>query len=248
MVLKTVKSQKYIDSRLGPVNIKVLSTARSFTARWKDDVVHLTIPAGVTVDVYNSIVDRMVPDIMAMKKTYTPFYSDGYTFANDLVSIRVDESADEPAGYVSSKRDDSSLPVKLTVNASPGRLTAKECGSTVARIIKKNAFLIAQRLLIAEFNGVASELGLLNRVNGVSISRGATRLGTCNSRGDITLSCHLLMMEPELRRAVMTHELAHLDHMNHSEAFYSRWAALMGGPVRQYRRRYGAAPMPFPKK
>lgn len=47
-----------------------------------------------------------------------------------------------------------------------------------------------------------------------------SRWGGCTSGGTITLNRCLLFLTPELMLAVMHHELAHIRHPNHSEAFW----------------------------
>ena len=47
-----------------------------------------------------------------------------------------------------------------------------------------------------------------------------TRWGSCSSDGTLRFSWRLAMVEPELIDSVAVHELAHLDVMNHSPAFW----------------------------
>jgi len=67
----------------------------------------------------------------------------------------------------------------------------------------------------------AARTGLHYRTASVRGQR--SRWAGCSSSGAITLNRCLLFLSPELVRAVMLHELAHLVHVNHSAAY---WAEL----------------------
>lgn len=47
------------------------------------------------------------------------------------------------------------------------------------------------------------------------------RWGSCSSRGSINLNWRLILFNPETVDYVIIHELCHLQHMNHSKAFWS---------------------------
>ncbi len=53
-----------------------------------------------------------------------------------------------------------------------------------------------------------------------------SRWGSCSSGGSISLNRCLLFLPPELMRAIILHELAHLRHANHSKAFWRELATL----------------------
>ena len=67
--------------------------------------------------------------------------------------------------------------------------------------------------------------------NGYAIEQVRTKLmrsrwGSCSIRKNINLSAYLLLLPPTLQDYVMLHELAHLNEMNHSAAFWKHLSTL----------------------
>jgi predicted metal-dependent hydrolase len=60
----------------------------------------------------------------------------------------------------------------------------------------------------------------------VAVRGQKTRWGSCSTRGNINLNWKLLFLPPDVVRYVLLHELCHTIHMNHSNRFWSRLAAL----------------------
>jgi predicted metal-dependent hydrolase len=54
----------------------------------------------------------------------------------------------------------------------------------------------------------------------VQVRLQATRWGSCSARGTVSLNAALLLIAPELVRYLLVHELAHLEHLNHSERYW----------------------------
>lgn len=239
-------SQKTVIPDFGKVNIRVLSTARNLIARWKKDILHITLPPYTTEQQLNEFLRLNRDTIVALHKDFEPLYFDGYTYECELCRIRVVESPRQKRGYVSSKVDRHSSDKALyTIEVYPGCASTENTGNTVARMIAKIAMVDGPQYLFDEFRALAERLGLSRRVTGLEMMKATSKLGTCDARGHVRLSHLLVFMPRELRHAVMTHELAHLDHMDHSAAFYRRWEDLCGGPVRHYRRLYSHVDLPF---
>ncbi len=54
----------------------------------------------------------------------------------------------------------------------------------------------------------------------VSIRHQRTRWGSCSAQGNLNFNCLLMQAPEEVRRYVVTHELAHRREMNHSARFW----------------------------
>ena len=90
------------------------------------------------------------------------------------------------------------------------------------------------------FSDIDWEYGAAGRV-GVGDPR--SRWGSCASSGAIRYSWRLILAPPDVRRATVAHELAHLLHMDHSAAFHAAHARILGAdprPARAWLRANGA--------
>jgi predicted metal-dependent hydrolase len=66
--------------------------------------------------------------------------------------------------------------------------------------------------------GLAASTGL--RYRRIQIRRQRTRWGSCSRSGTISLNACLLFQPPSVVNYLLIHELAHTQHMNHSQKFW----------------------------
>jgi predicted metal-dependent hydrolase len=112
----------------------------------------------------------------------------------------------------------------------------ERAGTYAMRWLQQRARLV----LGAESHDMAEGAGLKIGAVGIGDPRG--RWGSCSSRGVLRYSWRLILAPPDVRRATVAHEVAHLLHMNHSPAFHAAHAELLGedpAPAREWLRRHG---------
>lgn len=76
----------------------------------------------------------------------------------------------------------------------------------------------------------AASAGL--RPTSITVGDARTRWGSCSSKGAIRYSWRLILAQPEARRYVVCHEVAHLKHLDHGAAFKAFECELFGGDTR----------------
>lgn len=82
----------------------------------------------------------------------------------------------------------------------------------------------ARAVLEAETRALAQDHGLI--VASVGVGDPRSRWGSCASSGAIRYSWRLILCPPQVRRATVAHELAHLLHMDHSPDFHAAHARI----------------------
>ncbi|BBH11660.1 M48 family metallopeptidase [Chromobacterium haemolyticum] len=129
------------------------------------------------------------------------------------------------------------LPIVLTAGA---RRTARQTadGLIVTGIAHGDAAALKQavrrffkREAALRFPARMAELarGCRRQPCGLQLSSARTRWGSCTAAGIIRLNWRLLQAPPTVLDYVIAHELAHLEHMNHSPAFWAETARLYPG-------------------
>lgn len=113
-----------------------------------------------------------------------------------------------------------------TIHREPGRILlggpAEMVAARVLRWLRREALTVLER----ETRELAEREAI--EVARVSVGDPRARWGSCSSEGDIRYSWRLILMPPEVRHAIVAHEVAHRLHMDHSPAFHDAVARLHG--------------------
>ena len=100
------------------------------------------------------------------------------------------------------------------------KLPLKDPGSQRARDAKKKILMKrAKEYLPYRLEYFAKLYGY--SYSRVRLSHAGTRWGSCSSTRTISLNIGLMQVPEPLRDYVILHELAHLNHMDHSSAFWA---------------------------
>ncbi|KUP93304.1 M48 family metallopeptidase [Tritonibacter horizontis] len=106
----------------------------------------------------------------------------------------------------------------------PGRLEVP--GPAPARRLERFLRELARDRLAAASDHYAARLG--RRYQSLTLRDTRSRWGSCSSAGGLMYSWRLILAPPEVLRYVAAHEVAHLQEMNHSPAFWAVVTDLYG--------------------
>lgn len=92
----------------------------------------------------------------------------------------------------------------------------------------------ARVLVAADLADYCDKAGVA--VPALALSRAQRRWGSCSGTGTIRINWRLVQAPDAVRRSVVAHEVAHLLHFDHGQAFHATLAALFEGDLAQANR------------
>lgn len=98
----------------------------------------------------------------------------------------------------------------------------------------------AKRLIAPRAQDMAARLG--RKTGRITVKDTRSRWGSCSSAGDLAFSWRLVLAPEQILDYVVAHEVAHLEQMNHSPAFWAVVESLVGDhrPARRWLKVNGA--------
>lgn len=212
---------------VGIVHLTVRRNSTSISARWRDGKVYLVVPPWTSApDVYKAL-DEFAPELMRLRPD-SACYSPGMELRYDDAIVRI---SDYPGGRgeVRSRLDHVPAdggPYRFTIFVDfNGIVNADAVAVSVDKMLRGIGRYITQVRVIDRARRVADALGIT--VRGWSVGHGRSRMGSCSQSGHIKLSQVNGLRSHDEQLNTITHELAHLRHFDHSEAFHSYHAQLL---------------------
>lgn len=233
-VKKVVATSRYTHPELGPVRVRVVASARSLRARWDGSVLSVTIPKNCPADEYDRFIDSNVPVFLEMRPPLA--FRLGQVIDGDPADffIHTDSFASRTGGCRIELRDaapDTTKCGRYHIILSPDLVERGVEDPYIQDFINKALIRAAEyatkRFIIPEAHRLAELVG--HRPAGWTVKYKKRSLGTCDSKGIISLNPRIAFLPARLRNFVILHELAHLSEMNHSAAFHEVCNRYCGG-------------------
>ncbi len=179
--------------------------------RWRDGVLHVSAPTQVKDDVIEQTIRKHQSWVLSQQAAATTVYKRPIA-AGDTVLIRGEAYT---IATTASKRRSITLDPTAHSVIVPGHVNDWDLHRMTYRFLRS---LAAERL--REQVQVWEARSGLHPAR-VTIKEQARRWGSCSSRRNINLNWRLIGAPYEVASYVIVHELAHLEQMNHSPAFWA---------------------------
>lgn len=206
---------------LGDVDVMRRRNSSRFSACWRGGAVRVTGPVCATDSQFLKALDSLAPKLLQLRELRSAAVAEKIEL--DGLTIEMRRQSLHPDAIMLSPR----IPVAVLSVGTAVDTSSPEGYRLYGKACRAIANKVAPQLLLPRVREIAAALGC--RPTGWKISRGSTVLGTCSRSGVISISGMCVFLPAALRDYIVCHELAHLTHMDHSEAFHRLLDAYLGG-------------------
>lgn len=211
---------------LSVVRFVVRPTSRHISARWKSGRIICNVPPSISHEDARKALDSMSAQLKNNKPQLR--YHEGDLLEFDGWNARITRQTfpgDRIFAFPSKRMTVIEVPQNFD-------FSAPDATKRISSVLCMVAQSLAPSLLIPRARELADSIQrhpLLWK-----ISHGHRTLGSCSSKGEISLSYVIAFLPKHLRDYIIYHELAHLSEMNHSKRFHELCDQYCQGHERQY--------------
>lgn len=216
------------DGELGRVVFRIHPRARSIVFRTKREALYVSLPRGTTLAEAKRAMEKLRPKLLAARQRVArPPIDLRYTIDAELFKLSL--TTGERDCFLARHESD-----RLQIVCPPDTDFDDEgLQEWLRKVIERYLRQSARQQILPRLKRLSEQYGLPYGNARISASRG--RWGSCSARGDISLSCYLLLLPVRLIDYVLLHELCHTREMNHGERFYKLLDRLTDGSAARLR-------------
>lgn len=216
----------YDDKLLGRIVVQTRRGSRTISARWHDDQLQINVPLGTPVPHLQQFIDEHRERIMKMKAPSLS-YTQGQVIQCFGCTVTLGVQSVKPR-HITIKHEGDNITLGLPADTNFNSAYAKKNISSILQLVMAQE---APKRLFPYAEQLARKLGA--QVKAFELGRGRTKLGHCTPQRVIQLSRNVMFLTPELVDLIICHELAHLQHMNHSAEFHALCNTYLNGRERE---------------
>lgn len=206
---------------LGVMRLSVRRNATRISARWRDGKLLVITPPWARYDDVMRFINDSRPQLLAMRPQPATSYRGGVTLTYDDFAVRLTHRQGDIFETIMHRRPSGEDIRGLFTIQGPFDTMQGDPGLdiTIQRMLRNLGRYIVTCHVVPRAAEVARQLRC--HVRTFSVGHGRLRMGTCSRDGDISLSQELGLRPRHEQLEVITHELAHLTHFDHSAAFHA---------------------------
>lgn len=204
----------FIHPKWGAVKVNFTARARRITMRGQADAIHVTAPyIARDSDIENALEKFGEALLQQRNKKVHGTIDTTFKIDSDNIKLKVEEH--EGKEFIMRYQEGQFILL------CPHNTNYPDIQEWLHKVVTNTLKKEAKRVLPIRLKELAETNGF--KYNCCSIRDMHTRWGSCNQKGNISLSIYLILLPDKLINYVLLHELCHTVEMNHGEHF---WALL----------------------
>ena len=185
--------------------------ARRIILRSRVDGIHMTVPTFASKRDIEKALYECAPKLLQKRPAEKETIDKAFRIESDNFTFHIEEHTGNAFQLRYSGKESLLLCPNGTNYHNIQEWLRKAVTTAVARRAKE--------LLPPRLEELAKEKGFT--YNNCTVRNVHTRWGSCNTKGNISLSIYLILLPDELIDYVLLHELCHTVEMNHSDRFWA---------------------------